>query len=387
MEDPGELDKAVSALPGAMLLRDPVGSKAFMQTVRHIFRTKARFKTVSRLIAVSRDEIDRTVAADSLGYFGKRGTPFLIRALESDDAPVRRHAAFALGLTGDTAAEPALRSALKDPDPKVRFSAAQSLDLIAILSQVSAPALVDLEEFRKDLEPEIQNGNEHKPSVILDLETRNLFEELGRLGDEKLRDGKFEEAAQHFGEMIGLAAGVARPYLGRGTARERQGRYAEALGDLNRAIELDAETGDAYGRRALCHRRLGDWDSALSDARKAAELEPENAQNWYNVGFLEQSKENHDSAMKAYDRAIELRPDYAVARQARGTFKLSQGDAAGAIEDISVAIQYNPTAAAAWWNRGIAHGMSGNVEAQESDIRRALELSPEMAAQLGGKAP
>jgi tetratricopeptide (TPR) repeat protein len=383
-----EVKELLEKVPGAVMIQAEPGSKLFMQTVRHQFRTEQRFATVSRLLEVSSDEIDRTVAADSLGYFGRRATPFLIRALENDTPTVRRHAAAALGLTGDPAAEPALRSALADPEPNVRFAAAQSIDLLPILSQVSSPDLVDLTEFQKELEPEpAKPGEKPKTSVSMDLEAQNLFQELERRAHAHQSVGRFREAAQCFGEIIAMTPGLASAYVGRGTALQQDEQYEAALADLNRALELDPKNADAYRRRGICHRRLEMWEETLQDAIKAVELAPENAQNWYNLGFLRQRNKEDQAAREAYDRAIQLRPDYAVALMARGSLRLAQDDAAGAVDDLSAGLTLSPTTAGGWWNRSIAHKMLGNEEAMKEDQRRAIELAPALAEQLAEDAP
>src|SRR5262249_38285982 len=105
MPPPDELEDLLRKVPGATRVAASPQSKAFLQASRNRFRPLARFDTVSRLIEVGADEVDRSVSADSLGYFGRRATPFLARALAGDSsAQVRRHAAAALGLTGDPAA-------------------------------------------------------------------------------------------------------------------------------------------------------------------------------------------------------------------------------------------------------------------------------------------
>ncbi|GAB4258568.1 MAG: hypothetical protein Kow0092_06270 [Deferrisomatales bacterium] len=80
------------------------------------------------LARMSRQDKDlRQFIADALLRHGRSALEPLARALETDDAPLRREAAYLLGELGDPAGAAALRGALADPDVGVRRNAAYAL--------------------------------------------------------------------------------------------------------------------------------------------------------------------------------------------------------------------------------------------------------------------
>lgn len=140
------IKQALTIEPDTRVLWAEPASREFRQAARDHFRTEQRFQIFSRLIEYGTDELDRMLSADNLGFFGRRGTSFLVRALKSDPSwRVRQHAAVALGRTGDPAAEPALWEALGDPNDKVRLAATESLDVLAILTEVQSPDIITLD--------------------------------------------------------------------------------------------------------------------------------------------------------------------------------------------------------------------------------------------------
>ncbi len=78
------------------------------------------------------DESVRLEAVNALVAIGRPSVPALIKALDSSNVTVRRHAVLTLGKLGVFASQavPALNARLTDSDPQVRQLAAEALKLI-----------------------------------------------------------------------------------------------------------------------------------------------------------------------------------------------------------------------------------------------------------------
>jgi HEAT repeat protein len=89
--------------------------------------------SVPSLVKTLKEDPDpdmRYWAAESLGKFGpeaKSAVPDLIAALKDESKMVRMGAAYALGEVGDADAVPALQTAGNDPEKQVRDAAAHAL--------------------------------------------------------------------------------------------------------------------------------------------------------------------------------------------------------------------------------------------------------------------
>ena len=92
----------------------------------------------------SNDTAERKAAADSLAASGKAAVPQLAEALESDNAPTRAAAAYALNEIGADAAEatPTLLEVIKDDDELVRALALSTLTQVGLDNDILLNVLV-----------------------------------------------------------------------------------------------------------------------------------------------------------------------------------------------------------------------------------------------------
>lgn len=372
--------------PGMRLMRSAPGSKEHMRAARDHFRSEERFQIVSRLLLYGTDEIDRIVSADNLGNFGRRGTPFLIRAVKSDpSARVRHHATCALARTGDPEAVQVLREALDDPDAGVRLAAAEALDVVAILSKVSPPE-TPVMEHSLALGAPIPVASGSKPHVMRDLEGMRLLEALSTLGRQRLEAGDYGGAAVVFTEFIDVTPENPEGYNGRGQAYDLLGKFREAIGDYSKAIELDAEYAPAYHNRGRSYRHLEEWERALADLERAVALDPSDPQLWYNFGTALLHFQELIRALDAFNRALGLRPDYVDALLNCGVIRFQSGEYEDALSDFSQALAHDPNRAAGYYNRALTYEALDRQKEADGDLGKARELDPVFVARLRGQA-
>jgi len=127
-------DKKDSVRGAAAVALGQIGDDAGVIALAEVLSSGGSAQMGSRKRKPKESEFILRATAHSLGEIGSRaGAPVLIAVLSNDSMPddVRREAALALGLIGDSAAIPALRAALTANDPYLSRIASEALRKIA----------------------------------------------------------------------------------------------------------------------------------------------------------------------------------------------------------------------------------------------------------------
>lgn len=165
-------------------------------------------------------------------------TETLLRYLQSEDQLVTRAAAAALKLIGDEEAVPALIDALKDNDIGTRLTA---------------------------------------ESALWHIWTRSGDASI----DKMLNDGKsllkaeaYEEAVEHFTEVIKAAPVFAEGYNQRAIAYFLMEEWSKSIRDCKRAIALNPNHFGAFAGMGHVYVRLGKIEEAIEAYKKALLINP-----------------------------------------------------------------------------------------------------------------
>ena len=100
-------------------------------------------------------------------------------------------------------------------------------------------------------------------------------ENLYRLGNQKLQQGRNTEALQAFDKGLSRNPDYAPLYMGRAIALMQLERYTESKSFFDKAIALDSRFAEGYANRGILNDRTGHFEAAVMDYRKAIELKPE----------------------------------------------------------------------------------------------------------------
>ncbi|CAN6273659.1 unnamed protein product [Urochloa humidicola] len=103
-----------------------------------------------------------------------------------------------------------------------------------------------------------------------------MADEAKAKGNAAFSAGRFEEAARHFSDAIGLAPGNHVLYSNRSAALASLHRYSEALADAEKTVELKPDWAKGYSRLGAAHLGLGDAASAVAAYEKGLAIEPNN---------------------------------------------------------------------------------------------------------------
>jgi tetratricopeptide (TPR) repeat protein len=162
----------------------------------------------------------------------------LARLAQNGNAPARRAAILALGLTGGMSCNGVVAGALKDPDPSVRGLAHSAL--WAIWFRAGQP------------------------------EDNATLEEVHEL----ISRGRYEEAQQVATRLIDRAPSFAEAHNQRAIAEYFQGHLDASAADCLRTLELNPYHIGALSGLGQCYIRMGDRTRALEIYRRALELQP-----------------------------------------------------------------------------------------------------------------
>ena len=184
-----------------------------------------------------------------------------------------------------------------------------------------------------------------------------------------LKEGRHEEAAVIFADLVEADPDETALRTGLGTALGGLGREQEALAELGRALELDPLNIPAYHNRGLVHERIGDIEAAIEDYRTAVRYKADYLPSLEALRRLGVDPAQRVAATPEEEQAAEL------LRQAG--FKMKRGDYDAAETLISQARELAPDVPAIYNAQANVAYLKGDREAAADAIRKALELEPD----------
>jgi tetratricopeptide (TPR) repeat protein len=174
---------------------------------------------------------------------------------------------------------------------------------------------------------------------------------LDRRGILLLTQGRWQQAADLFGQALALDPKDARAYANRCTARYKLGQYEAAIADFEAAIRLQpklkaslaASMSDAYYRRARGRVEKGADTAATADLYQSVRLDRKNAAAYCELGFLAIRGGQYDIALPYLNRAILLAPNLAAAYANRASALTALAREAEARKDAARAVELDPS--------------------------------------------
>ena len=204
--------------------------------------------------------------------------------------------------------------------------------------------------------------------------TKNNYLAHINLGYVLFKEGKNQEAIDHYNKAIQIMPGNILIYNNRGNAYAKSGRYELALQDFNEAIRLKPDYTDSYFNRGNIYHELGQYQKAVDDLNKAIQLNPDNYLIYFNRGNANINLGRHQLAIDDFSKSVRLKPDYADAYNNRAFIYLNLGQYQQAISDYSKAIGLKPDYADAYNNRAFVYLNQGDIVSGCRDAKQACEL-------------
>ncbi len=243
--------------------------------------------------------------------------------------------------------------------------------------------------------------------IALDPNSAIAHNEIGTLLQ---KEGKFEEAVEHFRRVVRINPNYFAVHYNLGNALAGLGKMDEATGEYREAVRLFPGFSRARYNLGLSLFSRGQMDEAIKEFRKTLEIEPDYASAHYSLGRalaqkgqLAQAIKEYGEAVKSdeklavayydmgnayfklgkyreaveqYRQAVKINPGYAVAYYNMGNALLRAGDAQKAIEQYRLAIKYDTGYAEAYANLGNALETGGKLGEAIAQYKRAVEINP-----------
>jgi tetratricopeptide (TPR) repeat protein len=220
---------------------------------------------------------------------------------------------------------PALRTALSDPSPLVRASAAECLaenreqqTFAALAKACSDPVRLVRIRSAKALAGTPRGGFNQAEQKAVDRATAELSASFAvrpddwagsyNLGNYLLRTNAPDKALEAYNTAIRLRPDVAAPRLNAAMAKARMGDLAGAESSLRQARDRDPQNAAAAFNLGLVLAERGNTAGAQTSLRAALGLDPTMAEAAYNLGLL-LLKNDPSQAYVFLRQAAALRPD------------------------------------------------------------------------------
>jgi predicted TPR repeat methyltransferase len=239
----------------------------------------------------------------------------------------------------------------------------------------------------------LENETGKEPAQAGEGTTMTLAEALA-LAVGTHREGRFEEAAAIYKQILDVDPDNTDALHFLGVAVHQAGRAKAALGFLDRALELEPDHPDALGNRGNVHRSLCNLELAEADYRRALELRPDDPNILGNLGTVLRARGDLEGAVTMYRAVIAKKPDHASTWQNMASALDALERRAEAVAAYREAARLSPGSADLFRDMGVALYLDGHLAEAVEMYRRCLALAPDdpralhlLAAATGQGAP
>ena len=137
----------------------------------------------------------------------------------------------------------------------------------------------------------------------------NAFEKPFRDGNEAMRAGRLDDAAQDFSQVTRLAPAFAEGHFDMGLVRLQQGQLDEAVSSFSRSLALKPKLRGANLFFGIALYRQNEYDKAIAALKRETEIDPSSAQSFMWLGVAQLAKGDAVAASSSLDKASALKPD------------------------------------------------------------------------------
>ncbi len=172
--------------------------------------------------------------------------------------------------------------------------------------------------------------------------TKNNYLAHNNLGIALAKNGRIDEAIQHFQEAIRLEPDFVYGHINLGKALDMKGQTDEEIGQFQEVIRLKPNFAKAHNTLGFALGEKGRINEAMDQFQEAIRLKPDFAEAHNNLGTVLGMQGRIDEAISQFQEAIRLRPDYAEAHNNLGNALRMKGQTDQAILQYQEAIRLKP---------------------------------------------
>jgi tetratricopeptide (TPR) repeat protein len=157
-----------------------------------------------------------------------------------------------------------------------------------------------------------------------------------------MRQGKFDEAAACFRQVLELDDRTAPAYVGLGGIAMHRKQFAEAAARFRRALELDPGLVEFHHHLGIALTEQGLYSEAEASFRRLLELQPRHAEGCNNLGVALAKQEKMSEAADWFRRSLQMRPDDAQTHYNLGNVLEVQSKLSEAVVSFQRVLDLNP---------------------------------------------
>jgi tetratricopeptide (TPR) repeat protein len=202
-------------------------------------------------------------------------------------------------------------------------------------------------------------------------------------GNILVKQGRVNEALEHFQKALALEPGSAAFHGGLGTAYYQKKRMDEAIVQYQKALEIKpdfAEAAEAHNNLGYALLQKERVNEAITHFQKALEIEPDFAEAHNTLGDCLFQIGRVDEAIVQYQKALEIKPDFVEAQNNLGYSLFQIGRVNEAITHFQKALEINPDFAEAQNNLGYSLLQKGRVNEAITHFQKALAIQQSYGA-------
>jgi len=184
-----------------------------------------------------------------------------------------------------------------------------------------------------------------------------------------MRDGRMEEAARRYREVLAVEPEHAEAMLGLATVESGMRRWGLAEPLYSRLIKRDERHVDALEGRGLCLIRLRNPAAAKVDLEQAVSIDPTRWRAWQGLGLVADLARDGAAAEAAYRKALGIMPAHPGLLNNLGYSLILSRRFDEAERVLREGVRYAPTDARLQGNLAMAVAWQGRYE-------EALKLLP-----------
>jgi len=207
--------------------------------------------------------------------------------------------------------------------------------------------------------------------------TSNNYVAHNNLGSALNRQGRTEEAIEHFLQVLRIKPGHVGAKSNLGIALKKQGRAEEAIEQYLQALRIKPDNAMVHNNLGVALDKQGRTEEAIEQYLQALRIKPDFVGAQYNLGTALNKQGRTEEAIEYFLQAVRIKPDNAEAQYHLGTALNKQGRTEEAIEHFLQAVRIKPDYDQAHNNLAIALFRKGNIEGGITHLRKALLIKPD----------
>ncbi len=156
------------------------------------------------------------------------------------------------------------------------------------------------------------------------------------------KEGKFEEAINHYKEALRIRPELFQAHAGLGLVFLKQGKFNEAAECFEEALRLKPAFPSVLNNLGALLGAQGKIDEAIRNFEKAIQIDPDYPQSYYNIAIVKIRQKEYSQAIWYLNEALRRRPGWPEVCSNLGESYFSVGDINQAISYWHRALELNP---------------------------------------------